>query len=176
MYGWRLMERTATWWLALAALFAVVLIAAGGAPLAEAKSPPGSFTPKLSAHHDLIVVSWAPPPDNGSAIDAYEVEHRKHPGGTWTVVRTLRGDARSAIISGVNPGETHRVRMRARNAAGWGLKSWPIAEITIAGQPPSADPIVPPKRPDPPKIRPSVPIRSARRSSQVPPPPPPASA
>ena len=77
------------------------------------------------------MVSWAPPADNGSPITAYEIEHRKHPGGTWTVVHTLRGEARTAIITGVNPGETHRVRMRARNDAGWGQMSWPLAEITL---------------------------------------------
>ena len=143
----------------IAALLLAAASAAGPAASAQAPAPPGQFTPKLSAPHDLIVVSWAAPPDNGSAITAYEVEHRRHPGGTWTVVETLRGDARSAIIDGVEPGETHRVRMRARNAAGWGLKSWPIAEIKIVGQPPD-EPRDPPKRPPPPE-RPKPPATPA---------------
>ena len=99
---------------------------------------PAQFTPTLTAEYGTgeIVASWTPPADNGAPITAYQVEHRRHPGGTWTVTHTLDGDARSATISGVDAGETHRVRMRARNAAGWGNMSWPLAEVTVPVAPP----------------------------------------
>ena len=95
---------------------------------------PGQFTPELTPGRDSIKVAWKPPMDNGSAITAYEIEYRPHPGGTWTVHATLDGTARTHTITGLEPGGTYRVRMRARNADGWGDKSWPLAETTLGAR------------------------------------------
>ena len=97
-------------------------------------NPPGQFTPELAPGQDSIKVTWTPPMDNGSAITAYEIEYRRHPGGTWTVHATLDGTARTHTITGLEPGGTYRVRMRARNADGWGDKSWPLAETTLGAR------------------------------------------
>ena len=96
-----------------------------------AGDPPGQFTPKLSPGRDSIVVSWSAPPDNGQPILAYEIEYRRHPGGTWTVYAKLDGTARTATIADLERGATYRVRMRALNAAGWGERSWPLAQTTL---------------------------------------------
>ena len=106
---------------------------------------PAQFTPTLTAEYGTgeIVAAWEAPADNGAPITAYQVQHRRHPGGSWAVTHTLDGDTRSATITGVEAGETHRVRVRARNAAGWGRMSWPLAEVTV----PTTAPPPPPSPP-----------------------------
>ena len=76
-------------------------------------------------------MKWAPPEDNGSTINAYEIEYRQHPGGTWSVYTTLDGTTHSFTMTGLQSGATYRIRMRARNANGWGAYSWPFAETTL---------------------------------------------
>lgn len=85
----------------------------GLAAAAVAPSPPRSLRARLSANGTLRV-HWAPPRYTGGDLPhAYRVVvmpgHRH---------RTVDGDTFRAVMTGLNPGSTYTVSVRARNAAG----------------------------------------------------------
>ena len=59
------------------------------------------------------------------------MQYRHHPNGAWTLWQTLDETARSSTVTGLAPGGTYRVRVRAQNGFGWGRYSDPFAEITL---------------------------------------------
>ncbi len=64
------------------------------------------------------VVSWAPAPDNGSAVTAYTVTAA--PGGAET---TVAGDATSATFAGLTSDNSYTFTVRATNSLGTGPDS-----------------------------------------------------
>ena len=65
-----------------------------------------------------LAVSWTAPDDRGSPITAYQVAYGL-PGGMVAQHVDLTGTTTTTTITGLQPGTTYRVNLRARNAAGW---------------------------------------------------------
>ena len=108
---------------------AVVTAQAGVAPV-----PPERATPTLIAAASSLTAEWTAPDSPAAPIAAYEVQYRHHPDGAWTLWESLGADARSSTITGLDSGGTYGVRIRARNAFGWGDYSVP-AEVTLPEEP-----------------------------------------
>ena len=100
-----------------------------------AADPPAQVTPTLSATTDSITAKWDAPASPAAPITGYEAQYFHDE--TWTTWATPAADAVSATLSGLDAGSTYRVRIRARNAHGWGDYTNPYAEITLPhAQPP----------------------------------------
>ena len=116
-------------------LSAMVTAQAGQTP-----APPERVEVKLEAGQGQLVASWTPPASPSSPITRYEAQYRHHPNGAWTTWAQLGSDATSATITGLEPGGTYRVRVRAQNGFGWGGYTHPFAEITLPAPPPTQPP------------------------------------
>ena len=102
-----------------------------------AANPPAQVTPTLNATTDSITAKWNAPASPAAPITGYEAQYFHDE--TWTTWATPAADAVSATLSGLEAGQTYRVRIRARNAHGWGDYTNPYAEITLPhAQPPAA--------------------------------------
>src|SRR5690606_36710385 len=74
------------------------------------------------------LIAWTPGAANGAEIDGQEIEFTS--GGQLGRTREVAGDATSVTIGALTNGTTYDVRVRARNADGWGALS-PTAAVLI---------------------------------------------
>lgn len=97
---------------------------------------PGAPNPpsisRLTAGNTEITVTWTAPAKNHSDIDAYEVAHCNDTdddasdscaGDNWTPTSHSDLANRSLTLTSLINGKTYKVRVRARNAEGWGAWS-----------------------------------------------------
>ncbi|GLC41641.1 hypothetical protein PLESTF_000270000 [Pleodorina starrii] len=86
-------------------------------------------------------LAWsAPEHDYGSKVTAYEVELQANSraavacmGSAW--LKIFEGEALACTINSLCPGCTYRVRVRARNSAGWGVWAVPVTLTTAPDVP-----------------------------------------
>ena len=99
-------------------------------------APDAPDRPTVTQGVTVLEVSWTAPDDRGSPITAYQVQYAPNDGGVsgWSNWRTdLTGTA--TTITGLNAGTGYWVRVRARNAAGWGGYSPNLLTSTRIGAP-----------------------------------------
>ena len=100
--------------------------------------PPGKpGTPTVAAAsvggHNTLSVTWAAPANAGTAISGYNAQYRAGTGGAWSgIARSVSGTA--ATVSGLTPGTTYQVQVRAYNSEGAGPWSDPGQGSTAARQ------------------------------------------
>ena len=110
-------------------------------PWSEAVTPdeiPGApGAPSAVVGNGSLSVSWGPPSNNGSPIDAYQLDVNGQ-------VRELPGGATSTQLDGLANGVQVTLRLRAHNKAGWGEWGASAAETpaTIPGAPTVSAPSV----------------------------------
>ncbi len=112
-------------------------------PDRDPKLPPRApdrpaVTQSSSAPTTSLEVDWsAPDTRGGPAITDYDVEYRKQASGTWTN-HNFTGTATETTLTGLTPGTTYEVQVRARNAHG--RSDW-----SSPGQGTTAQPNLPPQ-------------------------------
>ena len=89
--------------------------------------------PSLTAETTWLLVSWAAPSNNGSAITGYDVEYREV-GGSWRDA-SHTGTGTTQRISGLTADTAYEVRVRATNGLGNGVWSSTASERTEADVP-----------------------------------------
>ena len=99
-------------------------------------NPPAPVEPWLNATSNSLTAKWRAPSSPAAPITGYEAQYRHYPNGNWTTWTMPEADTLSATLTGLEPGETYRVRVRAQNAFGWGAYTYPPVETTL----PYADP------------------------------------
>lgn len=77
----------------------------------EIPGAPGA--PIATVGSGTLSVSWAPPSNNGSPIDAYQLDVNGQ-------VRDMSGGTTSTQLTGLENGTLYTFRVRAHNKAGWG--------------------------------------------------------
>ncbi|MEQ8414981.1 MAG: cadherin domain-containing protein [Imperialibacter sp.] len=80
-----------------------------------------------------IVVNWAAPNDNGSAITSYVLEQKLGSGGDFTAIFT--GDALTFASTGLASNQEYFYRVKATNAIGSSSYSSEASATTLAGPP-----------------------------------------
>jgi len=98
-------------------------------------APSAPAAPNLStASTTSLKVAWrAPTNDGGTAITDYDVRWREQYATTWTeLADTTASAATRATITGLSPGSTYEVQVRAQNAAGAGAWSAGATGATAA--------------------------------------------
>src|SRR5439155_17799904 len=105
---------------------------------------PEALAPPVTRFGDRqVTLSWTPPPNQGSAIQFYDLQVSPSAGSTVTVP----GSARTYTWTGLANGTAYRFTIRARNKAKQpGDWSVPSAPVVPAGKPaapgaPSAVPV-----------------------------------
>ena len=93
--------------------------------------PPEQVSPTLNATTNSLTANWSAPSSPAAAITGYEAQYRRLPNGIWTTWATPGASARSSTLTGLEAGAAYGVRMRARNAHGWGDYTDPPAGITL---------------------------------------------
>lgn len=92
--------------------------------------PDAPNTPVLSGFTPAsMVVTWTPNGNGGSAITGYEVGYGTSPSAPTTSVSATS----PKTITGLSPGTTYYVWVRAQNAIGWGPLSPPANASTVPG-------------------------------------------
>ena len=90
------------------------------------RATPGSVT--------SLSVTWTAPPNTGKpAISGYDLRYRRGSGGDWSDGPQYVGGT-SATITGLSPGTTYQVQVRARNHAG--DSAWSSSGSGATGRPP----------------------------------------
>ena len=85
--------------------------------------------------HTSLAVSWTAPYDGGAVLTGYDVQYKLTSGTVWSNW-THTGIGRTTTITGLTPGASYEVRVRATNAQGtgpWGLST--VALLTVPGVP-----------------------------------------
>ncbi len=101
-----------------------------GTPALAVPSAPAA--PSVTARATSLAVSWTAPDDRGSPITAYEVRYAGSDTNLTNVYWRDDLTGTSATITGLKPGVTYWVSMRARNSAGWGgWSGWTIRTTPI---------------------------------------------
>ena len=81
-----------------------------------------------------VAVAWTAPDNAGPAITDYDLRHREGTSGAFTDFAHA-GDATSATITGLNPGTSYEVQVRATNDEGTGPWSASGTRSTSAAAP-----------------------------------------
>jgi len=91
---------------------------------------------RLSVTDTSYLASWRAVAGNGASVDGYEVADRvRRVSGAWSAWTTvLRAGSARSHRTAAEAGSAHQVRLRARNAVGWGQWS-PAFGVTVAAGP-----------------------------------------
>ncbi len=87
-----------------------------------AKPDAPSPAPSTSAPQTALDVSWAAPANSGPPITDYDVRYRQRGASAWSP-HTHSGAATAATLTGLEPGTTYEVQVRATNDEGTGAWS-----------------------------------------------------
>lgn len=82
-----------------------------------------------------FTVGWTAPNNNGSSITGYDIQYATNSG--FTGATTLTDTASPLAITGLTPGTTYYVRVRAKNAVGAGPYSATVTQLTLPATPPT---------------------------------------
>ena len=88
--------------------------------------PPIATPVRRGAH-----LSWRAPSSNGAVISDYQIQARRK-GGRWITVDDGVSAATATVVTGLTPQATYRFRVRATNAAGWGLAGRMSRPVVVA--------------------------------------------
>jgi hypothetical protein len=92
-------------------------------------SAPAQIAPlQVLGGHQAALVSWDPPPDNGSSITGYRIERRQGT-GPWGNGVDLSATQTRHIARGLTNGVSYEFRVRASSTLGDGPWSDPVAAI-----------------------------------------------
>ena len=72
----------------------------------------------VSSGHTTLSVSWTAPVNNGPAITDYDLRYRISGETDWTDAASVSGSATSTTLSGLQPGTTYQIQVRAQNRRG----------------------------------------------------------
>lgn len=130
------------------------------AMLAMPAAVPEAPSPNVTAQPQQINVSWAAPEDNDSTVTGYVVGYRactatdracptgaNDPKPTWGNWTTQSIAGTQIVFAGLTNGTAYQVRVRARNANGFGPWSAPVSETPVGA----------PAMPSPPRVTPGNP-------------------
>ena len=103
----------------------------------DEREPPETPTaPSVSAASlTSLAVTWTEPANTGPDINDYDVQYREGDSGNFTSYTHNSAD-RAATITGLTPGTSYQVQVRAQNAEGWSEWSSPGTGSTSANQRP----------------------------------------
>ena len=103
---------------------------ASATPTTQAPGAPAAPTVALSGSN--ISVSWSAPSDTGgSAITDYDVRYSSDDGANWTVETDTTSTATTRTLSGLTPGASYVVSVRAQNSVDPGEWSPKSSAVTI---------------------------------------------
>lgn len=77
---------------------------------------PSAVTPRPGYLSEQVPVTWVAPPNNGAAIDKYEVDYTSDTAGSGTQTCSASGCSITKLHNGAN----YRFSVKAHNIAGWG--------------------------------------------------------
>ncbi|PNH07060.1 Fibronectin type-III domain-containing protein 3A [Tetrabaena socialis] len=117
----------------------------GTTTLSTGAAPPDSpvSLQVVTVGRTSATLAWrAPDDDGGSKVVAFEVELQAKSRAATTCMgpdwlKIFEGEAHACTINSLRPGCAYRVRVRARNGAGWGQWALPV-DLTTAADAPEA--------------------------------------
>lgn len=125
-------------------------VAVGGSPATPNGVPPAATVPGAAQIRPVVegdrqvTVTWRPPfDDGGAAVTGYRVQALDAAGAQVGAVLTVPAEARSAVLTGLVNGASHRFRVAAVNRVGRGpFSAASRAVVPAAGLTPPGAPVV----------------------------------
>jgi len=135
-YTWAGLTNGTAYTFALAATNGAGTSAVGpeSAPVTPAGVPIDLVAPTAVGANSQITVSWSAPNDNGSPIEAYELDPSAA-GQAQAPIPIPNPSTLSDVLSNLTNGSSYTFTFRAENAAGWSALSPPSAPVSLGGVP-----------------------------------------